>query len=118
MLTAQLTTAVKQTPVSMLPGSAVNGTIALRKHTQKAFINTSLPKIGRSELHARTCCRGKRRRRVNVRFNVQQLIETAASCLQPPQSKQIQQLGHQQSGELLETRFRHNPRVSHAPKDT
>ncbi|KAL0048369.1 hypothetical protein WJX82_001775 [Trebouxia sp. C0006] len=57
MFTAELTTAIKQTPVSILPGSAVNATNALRKHTQKAFTNTSRQKIGRSVLHARTCCR-------------------------------------------------------------
>lgn len=59
MLTAQLTTALKQTPVSMLPGNAVIATAALRKHTQKAFINASLQMVGRSNLHARTCCRGE-----------------------------------------------------------
>ena len=118
MFTAELTTAIKQTPVSILPGSAVNATNALRKHTQKAFTNTSRQKIGRSVLHARTCCRGKRCRRVNVRFNVQHIIESRASCLQLRQSKQIQQLGHQQSGELLQTCFRHNPPASPMPKET
>ena len=88
----------------------------------------STPKRPSLTLHCRRlgvqiCMHGsaaevKRCRRVDVSFNVQHVTETPASCLQLQQSKQIQLLGHQQSGELLQTCFRHKTPASPLPKKT